>query len=82
MSTLHGRFLKKVVKMDATDKDMKDYEQRVADHMRANPHHIWCNEFMGPSEGCELCADLNSKYPQDDLTEEELIAKHFLRTVI
>ena len=26
-------------------------------------HHIWCNYFMRPREGCKMCKGLFEKYP-------------------
>lgn len=41
-------------------------------------HHIWCNDFLeGPAESCEMCKGLRKECPQGDLTEEELMKKHF-----
>jgi len=46
-------------------------------------HHIWCNFFMTkkPSE-CEMCKRFNEKYPEGDLTEDELQKKYFPDAII
>ncbi len=41
-------------------------------------HHVWCNFFTRPVEGCELCKRLWEKYPyQDGDDPDELVKKHF-----
>jgi len=40
-------------------------------------HHIWCNDFFEPREGCEMCKELYRECPIDGMTEEELMKKHF-----
>lgn len=40
-------------------------------------HHIWCNDFMYPAKGCEMCKKLREKYPDDGLSPSELLEKHF-----
>ena len=41
-------------------------------------HHIWCNFFLDePAATCSMCSDLKKNYPQNNLTQEELLAKHF-----
>ena len=40
-------------------------------------HHIWCNYFMHPAEGCAMCKGLNERYPMDGKTPDALLAEHF-----
>lgn len=41
-------------------------------------HHIWCNYFKsGSPETCWMCADLKKHYPEGNLSEDELMTKHF-----
>ena len=40
-------------------------------------HHIWCNYWFRPEEGCKPCKRLKEKYPEDNLTPDELLEKHF-----
>jgi len=41
-------------------------------------HHIWCNFFYKPREGCEMCERLYEQYPDSDkLTPDELLKKYF-----
>jgi len=42
-------------------------------------HHLWCNYFHRPVEGCKMCEGLWEKYPYDDEAEarETLHEKHF-----
>ena len=45
-------------------------------------HHIWCNN-VNPhatdqdATGCWMCESLERDHPQGQMTEEELMAKHF-----
>ena len=39
-------------------------------------HHILCNYFMRPEEGCKMCKGLREKYPED-CSPDELIEKYF-----
>ena len=44
----------------------------------AKDHHPWCNYFMRPREGCQMCDGMWSRYPLDgDKTAAELLAEHF-----
>lgn len=45
-------------------------------------HHIWCNWFMRPREGCTMCERLYQEYPPEGLTPEELVKKHFPDVII
>lgn len=45
-------------------------------------HHIWCNNFMLPAEGCEMCKGLRERYPEGDQTPDELVKKHFPDVVV
>jgi hypothetical protein len=40
-------------------------------------HHIWCNLQQGSPETCSQCIRLNEKFPQNNDSELDLIAKHF-----
>jgi hypothetical protein len=40
-------------------------------------HHIWCNFFTRPREGCKQCEGLYAKYPMGGLTPTQLQQKHF-----
>ena len=42
-------------------------------------HHIWCNFFTRPLEGCPQCPGLWEKYPYDENNFDELAlaAQHF-----
>ena len=40
-------------------------------------HHIWCNHFMRPREGCAMCEGLYREYPPGGLSPSELLARHF-----
>ena len=40
-------------------------------------HHIWCNYFMRPREGCKLCERLYKEYPTGKMTPNELLKRHF-----
>lgn len=44
-------------------------------------HHIWCNYFFRPEEGCKMCESLREKYPED-CSPDELIEKHFPDVVV
>ena len=44
-------------------------------------HHIWCNFFMRPREGCKMCDDLYKNYPSNGLAPGELVKKHFPQVV-
>lgn len=41
-------------------------------------HHIWCNYYMGPVEGCPMCPRLWELYPYDTPEEASTLhEKHF-----
>jgi hypothetical protein len=41
-------------------------------------HHIWCNYWGTPREGCKQCEYLYKDYPIDkNLTMEEMTTKYF-----
>lgn len=41
-------------------------------------HHIWCNFFTRPVDGCPMCKGLWDVYPYTSLEEEkQLMEKHF-----
>lgn len=41
-------------------------------------HHVWCNFFLEePAATCSMCSGLKKDYPIQNLTEDELMAKHF-----
>lgn len=42
-----------------------------------NRHHIWCNFFMRPREGCDICNRFFRDYPYEGLTGHETVAKYF-----
>ena len=44
-------------------------------------HHIWCNDFEQPEEGCKMCKELRGEYPEDR-PEEEMAKKHFPNVII
>jgi hypothetical protein len=50
-------------------------------HDPEKQHHVWCNFFMRPREGCWMCEELYKKYPMNGLTPDELMAKHFPNNV-
>ena len=39
-------------------------------------HHIWCNFFMLPREGCKQCESLFARFPKDG-SPDEMVKKHF-----
>lgn len=41
-------------------------------------HHIWCNYFMLPREGCKQCESLFARFPQNK-SPDEMVEKHFSR---
>jgi primosomal protein N' len=48
------------------------------EQLTPSEHHIWCNFFMRPREGCTQCESLFSRYP--DVSRENLdeaMQKHF-----
>jgi hypothetical protein len=41
-------------------------------------HHVWCNFFLEePADTCSMCSGLKKNYPSNNITEDELLAKHF-----
>jgi len=44
-------------------------------------HHIWCNYFTRPVEGCIMCKKLHEKYPED-CTPGKMAGKYFPDAVI
>jgi hypothetical protein len=41
-------------------------------------HHVWCNFFLEePAATCSMCSGLKKNYPNHELTEDELLEKHF-----
>lgn len=41
-------------------------------------HHVWCNFFMRPIEGCKMCERLWKEYPYNTNSDiSELMAKNF-----
>lgn len=59
-----------------TPKPTENQDARSGSLERMVRHHIWCNYFMRPAEGCKMCEGLRAKYPED-CSSDELIAKHF-----
>jgi len=46
-------------------------------------HHVWCNYYHKPREGCEMCKRLYEAYPDTDrLTPDELLKKYFPDAVL
>ncbi len=45
-------------------------------------HHIWCNHYYKPREGCKMCEKFYKKYPMDGLTQGELLKKHFPNAIL
>jgi len=45
--------------------------------MKKERHHVWCNHFYKPVKDCEFCKSLHKECPENDMTETELMAKHF-----
>lgn len=39
-------------------------------------HHIFCNKFGAPEEGCKMCEGLRERYP-DNINPDEMMAKYF-----
>ena len=48
--------------------------ERIRDQVE---HHIWCNFFGAPREGCKMCEGLYEHYPMDKLSGDELLEKYF-----
>lgn len=45
-------------------------------------HHIWCNFFTRPREGCEMCDRLFRTYPYETEEERETLhEKYFPETI-
>jgi len=44
-------------------------------------HHIFCNWFDRPEDGCKMCERLRKYYPED-CTPDELVAKHFPSVIV
>lgn len=50
-------------------------------------HHIWCNYYMRPREGCKLCERLFARYPYEKTDDKlkdgkDLMAKHFSENIV
>ena len=50
---------------------------KVRLYMEGNEHHIWCNFFMRPREGCKLCESLYVSCPIEGLTPDEMFEKYY-----
>lgn len=44
-------------------------------------HHIWCNYFMRPREGCSLCERLYREYPMDK-SPDEMMKEYFPDVIV
>lgn len=44
--------------------------------MKISHHHIWCNYFSRPAEGCKSCERLRRKYPEEG-SPAEMMREHF-----
>ena len=42
---------------------------------KVKEHHIWCNNYTKPIDGCKMCKELNEKYPLKD--KENHYKKYF-----
>ena len=38
-------------------------------------HHLWCNYFHRPAEGCEMCENLRKHHPDDK--PDKMMKKYF-----
>ena len=46
-------------------------------------HHIWCNFWTRPREGCKQCEGLYEQYPIDEnMTHEEFVHKYFPDVIV
>ena len=43
--------------------------------MTENQHHIWCNYYMKPREGCRMCEDFFKRFPMTET--EDMVSEHF-----
>jgi hypothetical protein len=70
----------KIIPAKEVAKAMNDEWNAWVDARKAflGEHHVWCNFFLDePADTCSMCSDLKKNYPSNNLTEDELIAKHF-----
>ena len=44
--------------------------------MKHKEHHIWCNYYHQPVEGCKMCERLRREYPED-YSLDEMSKKYF-----
>jgi hypothetical protein len=36
-------------------------------------HHIWCNNYMNPYDGCKMCKRLEKEYPMGNRDADQML---------
>lgn len=51
-------------------------------HLRHREHHVWCNFYYRPVEGCRMCERLWKSCPYDSHDEIPLLHKKYFIGII